>query len=667
MRPDQREPEGKGADSAPEPPHAESPNEVARIRAERDEERRARIELKRRLEAEQDTWSERRAAWAIRIGQLEQEVAVLQAATESLAILESDLAATHVKLDKLLKSTSWRITAPLRWLVVRLSGRRSAMQSISSAPAVMPSDGQSRGTSPSERREAQLAGKGLHILAISAASSLITDVLLRIPLDYMARGMNISYVLAAYEDKGHLPLKRPPDLVLVVGPCSRGLSQFIATAHADGIPVILFDPSSLPGGDAQRADGQNREATENAFSSFDMVLALPGSIPADIHLPAPETRAVTILAGVELVDALPANADESRRQELRIGLAMVPADAPPPEGVVSALRELLDQSSPILYVETIGHKLTTLESHPRYRHFQAPDTLEPYLTLLHERAWDIGIMPSDGQAAPLQAELIYRLYAASGISAVCVASSWTRRLIRDGQNGMLVNSDGELSTVLRRLNDDTSRRRELSRNARADARVNFSLPRVSCEYWSAFQRALRGAAIVLLQEESDMIREDHSLFGLYRRGFVRVRTRDPITLRDEDLSWAQALFVRDARGRSITHLVRRARMRGLKVIVSMETKLMSLLPRQGNWLARPVGPMLPPDLLDLIEESDLVVTSEPRIADLAAKYCRRVAVVPTSLATERTGRPLGETNGNATEAWLEVFRCAGLSMPRDAG
>ncbi|MEO7277722.1 MAG: glycosyltransferase, partial [Sphingomicrobium sp.] len=58
----------------------------------------------------------------------------------------------------------------------------------------------------------------------------------------------------------------------------------------------------------------------------------------------------------------------------------------------------------------------------------------------------------------------------------------TPLIIRDGENGLLVRTEGEWIDALRRLLDDPGLRRRLGEQARRDAVANYSTDAIAAEY-----------------------------------------------------------------------------------------------------------------------------------------------------------------------------------------
>jgi glycosyltransferase involved in cell wall biosynthesis len=73
-------------------------------------------------------------------------------------------------------------------------------------------------------------------------------------------------------------------------------------------------------------------------------------------------------------------------------------------------------------------------------------------------------------------------YMMMGIPCVATNVGTTPLIIRDGENGLLVNSDQEWLAALRRLLDEPDLRRRLGQQARRDAVERFSLEAIAGQY-----------------------------------------------------------------------------------------------------------------------------------------------------------------------------------------
>jgi L-malate glycosyltransferase len=73
-------------------------------------------------------------------------------------------------------------------------------------------------------------------------------------------------------------------------------------------------------------------------------------------------------------------------------------------------------------------------------------------------------------------------YMAFGIPTVASDAGNTPRIIRDGENGLLVRNDDEWVTALERLIDDAALRRRLGEQARRDCVQNYSIKAVAADY-----------------------------------------------------------------------------------------------------------------------------------------------------------------------------------------
>jgi glycosyltransferase involved in cell wall biosynthesis len=71
---------------------------------------------------------------------------------------------------------------------------------------------------------------------------------------------------------------------------------------------------------------------------------------------------------------------------------------------------------------------------------------------------------------------------AFGIPCVATSVGTTPRIIRDGENGLLVRTDQEWLSALERLLDDPDLRRRLGRQARKDAIEKYSVGAVARDY-----------------------------------------------------------------------------------------------------------------------------------------------------------------------------------------
>jgi len=73
-------------------------------------------------------------------------------------------------------------------------------------------------------------------------------------------------------------------------------------------------------------------------------------------------------------------------------------------------------------------------------------------------------------------------YMAIGLPCVATNVGTTPLLIRDGENGLLVRTEGEWLEALRRLIDDPDLRRRLGEQARRDAVAKYSTKAIAAEY-----------------------------------------------------------------------------------------------------------------------------------------------------------------------------------------
>jgi L-malate glycosyltransferase len=73
-------------------------------------------------------------------------------------------------------------------------------------------------------------------------------------------------------------------------------------------------------------------------------------------------------------------------------------------------------------------------------------------------------------------------YMAFGLPTVATDAGMTPLIIRDGENGLLVRSEDDWVTALRRLLDDPDLRTRLGRTARQDAVEKYSVTAISAEY-----------------------------------------------------------------------------------------------------------------------------------------------------------------------------------------
>jgi glycosyltransferase involved in cell wall biosynthesis len=81
-------------------------------------------------------------------------------------------------------------------------------------------------------------------------------------------------------------------------------------------------------------------------------------------------------------------------------------------------------------------------------------------------------------------------YMAFGIPTVATAAGTTPRIIRDGENGLLVRTEEQWVEALERLIRDPGLRRRLGEQARRDAVANYSIRAVAADYRRVLADAL---------------------------------------------------------------------------------------------------------------------------------------------------------------------------------
>ncbi|MEO7277582.1 MAG: glycosyltransferase [Sphingomicrobium sp.] len=100
------------------------------------------------------------------------------------------------------------------------------------------------------------------------------------------------------------------------------------------------------------------------------------------------------------------------------------------------------------------------------------------------QAIDIGLypLPIDDDWVSGKSGLKAITYMMMGLPCVATAVGTTPLIIRDGENGLLVRTEGEWIDALRRLLDDPGLRRRLGEQARRDAVENYSTDAIAAEY-----------------------------------------------------------------------------------------------------------------------------------------------------------------------------------------
>ena len=83
-------------------------------------------------------------------------------------------------------------------------------------------------------------------------------------------------------------------------------------------------------------------------------------------------------------------------------------------------------------------------------------------------------------------------YMAFGLPTVATEVGTTPRIIRDGENGLLVRTEAEWLDALERLVRDPALRRRLGEAARRDAVAKYSIKAVAAEYRRVLADALEG-------------------------------------------------------------------------------------------------------------------------------------------------------------------------------
>jgi glycosyltransferase involved in cell wall biosynthesis len=104
---------------------------------------------------------------------------------------------------------------------------------------------------------------------------------------------------------------------------------------------------------------------------------------------------------------------------------------------------------------------------------------------------DIGVYPlTDDDWVIGKSGLKAIQYMAFGIPTVATAAGTTPRIIRDGENGLLVRTEEEWVDALERLARDAQLRRRLGDQARQDAIANYSIKAVAADYRRVLADAL---------------------------------------------------------------------------------------------------------------------------------------------------------------------------------
>jgi glycosyltransferase involved in cell wall biosynthesis len=83
-------------------------------------------------------------------------------------------------------------------------------------------------------------------------------------------------------------------------------------------------------------------------------------------------------------------------------------------------------------------------------------------------------------------------YMAFGIPCVATNIGTTPRIIRDGENGLLVQTDEEWLAALERLIDDPDLRRRLGEQARRDAVARYSTRVIADQYREVLDAVMAG-------------------------------------------------------------------------------------------------------------------------------------------------------------------------------